>query len=349
MTISLTPAEEDPDWGLVALTPPNNTTIDGGGLITFEVLHGLGILVRSGISVALKNLIIVSGPLEYPYPQGVINEGALTLNTIRLSNNFFPVVENYGTFTVRNGVFSNNGIGSPVDSAIVNYGSGVIDHSTFSSNVGPSGGAIDNRGGTLGVKNSIFSNNVAEVGGAIANEGTLTVNNCEFSHNASGFPGGAIYSVGQSLNVANSTFSGNVGGTHGGGAISVSGVTTVIIDSCGFLDNEAREHGGGAISSSSPLVVRGSTFLRNRAAENGGAIEAGNVDIRSGTFNGNEANYGGAIDTAGALTAIGSSITANTARIDGGGIYVSFGGISPTLLRTSVSGNIPNDVVVVQP
>jgi predicted outer membrane repeat protein len=68
--------------------------------------------------------------------------------------------------------------------------------------------------------------------------------------------------------------------------------------------------------------------------------------VRRSTFTGNTASRGGAISNHGELTIINSEITGNTGRVDGGGIYTCCGGTT-TLKKTEVTGNTPNNIVVV--
>ncbi len=337
VTIPLIADQQDPDWGPVALIPPDHTTIYGGGLITFELVDGTGTLVRSGHIVALKNLSLVTGPITYT--TFVINLGALTLSQVTVSHNYFPVLRNFGAFAIKNCTFSNNGIGSPVDATLQNYGTGTIDHSSFLHHAGDVGGVIENFGGTLDVNNSIFSDNHSDFAGAIYNSGRLRVNTSQFSRNA-GAAGGAITNWDGGIStIANSTFSSNFATAFGG---AIAGGASV--DHCQFFDNFSGAS-GGAIAGGG--VVTNSTFLRNHANSSGGAISApGTLSVRNSTFSGNEADDGGAI-SADTLTVIGSTITGNTAHFEGGGIYVLN---PPTLIRTTVTSNVPDDVfVVVQP
>src|SRR5207244_321371 len=74
------------------------------------------------------------------------------------------------TFTVQNLIVA-NGHGPPaygIGGAITNRGTLAVTDSTFLNNQqNPSGGAINNVGGTMTVTNCTFSGNSAENGGAI--------------------------------------------------------------------------------------------------------------------------------------------------------------------------------------
>jgi hypothetical protein len=309
-----------------ALTPPNNTTIDGGGLITLEgtwpstVLH-----VAADTKVHLTGLSITGGSAA------VFNQGTLRISNSTMHDNgdfFGPYpgsgIFNEGALTVTNSTFLRNGndFSSP-SGGIANWGTLTVDHSAFSYGASGVVGGIGNFGGSLEVKNSVFFRNLgADFGaaGAIYNfGGDATIKNSEFSENHGG-AAGAIANTG-SLTVEDSTFVGN--GTFGsfdGGAMINLSLGSTIIRKCEFLRN--RAHIGGAITNGTgPLLIIKSTFANN------------------------EGNYAGAIYTGGALTVTHSRITGNTADSYGAAIYV-VGGVSPNLVHTSVTDNTPTDLVV---
>src|SRR5213594_2239561 len=222
------------------LTPPNNTTIDGGGVVT---LAGIGtsaqsiVFVAPDTTVVLKNL--VNGAVK-----AISNEGTLIVKNNRFSGNG-QGIENGGTLEVAESIFSSIG-GGGLGSAIFNSGTLKVKNSMFFSNNGSdfAGVAIYNAGGNATVDSSTFFDNHSEGGNAILNGGTLTVDNSMFVHNG-GECGGAILNLG-TLTVKNSMFSDN----HAGGALC--------------------DHGGGAIQNSGTLVIYNSELLGNTAGQGGG-------------------------------------------------------------------------------
>jgi len=140
------------------LTIPNNTTIDGGGLITLSrsstsLVEDL-ILVDHGSTAILKSLAFNRAGNTAGF--ALFSEGTLTIKDSTFSENFVTVL-NEGTLTVISTTFSDNGSFVAV-------------------------GAIWNKG-TLHVKNSLFSHNVAGSGGGILSDGTLSVENSTFVQN----------------------------------------------------------------------------------------------------------------------------------------------------------------------
>jgi len=371
--VSITLSEavgEDPQTGApVALMIPNNTTIDGGGLITLAgSLNGVLMSVDHDTTVALRNLsitnlsrfapIVTAGALTIEDStvsncyRGILNLGALTVKgstfiaSLSMSNG--GVIDNQGTLSVRDSAFSG---GVPWSfsflGAINNKGTLTVKHSTFSGYfIGISRGVITNSG-VATVMDSSFANNRSDTGTAIYNSGTLTVKQSTFTDNFAYFGGGAMINYGGTITIRDSVFSGN--GTGGfNGAIETHGVAT--IDNTTFTDNKA-DVGGGAIGSGGTLTVKHSTFTGNSTDSSGGAINSwGTLTVKDSTISGNNAAIGGGIayssgDTDGTLTIRNSTITNNTAVSQGGGIYACCGAIMD-LKSTSVTDNTPDNIFI---
>ena len=330
VTIAVMPLEE---WEVIesrsgllvspaAISPPDNTTIDGGGLVTlqgsFVGSTGMTLVrVKTGRKVVLKGLSLAGGSY------GVFNEGTLTIagNTIAENQSLLTGsggVVNDGALTVTNTIFVRNGtFVSAAGGSISNSGRLTVNQSSFSSgNAYIAGGIYNSESGIAEVKNSLVSGNFGDwVAGGIYNLGALTIENSEFIGNA-GVAIGAVFNGGF-MYVKNSSFSRNSGIC---GAVCNDDDLLTVTGSR-FFDNHAAGWGGG-ISSQGPLIVDKSTFTGNYADNNGGAIFA-----------------------AGALIVSNSQITGNGAGISGGGIYVE-GGFQPSLIRTLVQSNTPDNVMV---
>ncbi len=314
---------EDPEGERIGLRPPNDTTIDGGGLITlvfplFQQSSRVGVVVDANTTVTLRGLKFDNNN----FTLSIHNAGMLTISESTLSNNtsfniaWGSTIANTGTLTIKDSVISNNR--SPVAGALWNFGIATIQNSTFSDNTG-------------------------EDWGAIINEGTLTVKTCVFVNNGGGYMGGAIdNSPFATLTIKDSVFSENRASMTGVGGVRNGGVAT--IDNSSFSDNVGTH--GGAISNGGTLTVNHSDFSGNSAERNGGGVyNAGTGTIKDSNFSGNSAEYGGGIANNGALTVKNSAITNNTAGITGGGIY-TYGG-TMELKSTSVTGNTPDNIVTV--
>ncbi len=250
----------------------------------------------------------------------------VTLQEGGISNsNFFPsggAINNLfnGYLNVFNSTFINNA--AFYGGAIYNCGLLTVMGSTFNKNTG-SGGAIFNNGGDSNtpavVLNSTFTANNGKNycgGGAIFNfeNSNLNVVNCIFiNNNVSNGMGGAIYNQG-TLNVDNGQFSGNIvtDGGYGGAIFNNQGSNLKVTGST-FTNNVAGI--GGAIYNKNTInsvTVSGNVFVNNTAGHGGAIHNMGNLTITNNSFLNNTANQGGAIyDEGNGCTIEGNDITGN--------------------------------------
>ncbi len=312
VTIALSePTITDP-LAPVLLVLPNNTTIDGGSLLTLDgTFKGTIAVVGCDATVVLKRLNIIQGTNNAGTQgtSGIDNCGTLTIDRVTLSRNGGirggGAVRNRsgGTLTVLDSVFSGNGTFGP-GAGIYNAGTLTVRHSTFENNgVRLIAGAIYNVG-TLNIDHSIFKENFSigfftsndGAAGAIYNAGTLTITHSVFSdNNGNATGGGILMAVGSSGSLSHCMFSGNVA-TGSFGDVGI----------------------GGGITNFGTLTVLHSVFSENSSISGGGI------------FNG------------GVLTVDHSTISQNTASSAGGGIYNDQGTL--TLTHTSVTENTPDDI-----
>jgi len=268
------------------LTPPNNTTIDGGGVITLETsVTPLSVFVAPDTTVVLKNL-------GHGHSK-VTNQGTLIVK----NNRFSGIIDSSGTLEVHESIFSKVHFPGATAGAIVNSGTLTVKNSMFLSN---NIRGILNIGGDATVHNSTFFENLDEQGDAILNGGTLSVDNSTFVHNGAGC-GSAILNGG-TLTVKNSMFADN-----------------------GLASGSFCAHGGGGIANYGTATIYNSALFGNTARDGGGIANLGTLTIYNSELFGNTAGQGGGVYNEGALTVTRSVITGNTAG-DGGGIYSCCGG-----------------------
>src|SRR5918999_6087770 len=173
------------------------------------------------------------------------------------------------------------------------YGGGILNNSTATVTVdsatlsgsvaGKTGGAIDNHvGGEVHVRDSTLSDNFArESGSAINNNrgGTVTVRNSTVSSNSAADFGldellagaGAIANNAEldtagTITVTGSRLSDNrAGGGRSGAAISNDGAGAVVVETTTFSKNRAHANGGAIFNGSGQVSLSDSTFTDNAA------------------------------------------------------------------------------------
>ena len=139
----------------VLLVIPNNTTIDGGNLITLDgTKSGMIALVDQGSTVLLRNIAITNGFAnandENTLAGGIGNLGNLTMVNSIVSfsaSNLGGGFWNQGTLTIVDSTLSQNGSGFVGGGGILNTGALTVQGTTFDRNgTARDGGAILNNG-----------------------------------------------------------------------------------------------------------------------------------------------------------------------------------------------------------
>jgi hypothetical protein len=210
--------------------------------------------------------------------------------------------------------------GSIFSPAIFNLGTLEIERCTVSDSLG--GGVWT--GGDLRVRHSLFKRNTTFVGnGGIFNSvgGTLVVDHTSFIENRSDGGGGGVDNRGTAT-VRHSVFTGN--SAHGllGGAFLNGRNAEATIQNSEFSGNDGG-FDGGALANEGTLTIRNSSIKGNTTFRYGGGIYAGE----------------------GSVTTLSNTIvTGNRAGLGAGGIYLAPGSSLRTRGRTSITGNLPDDI-----
>ncbi|MEM8756796.1 MAG: GC-type dockerin domain-anchored protein [Planctomycetota bacterium] len=182
---------------------------------------------------------------------------------------------------------------------------------------------------------STFTGGRARFGAALFVDCDVSISDSQFQQNIAVESGGAVSSIGR-LDVADSTFRENRAET-GGAVRHQNAASQTAWDRCTFELNLAAF--GGALSLETPSTIRestfqdnsgsavrlgiesdviDSTFIRNVATNDGGAIN-GPARVNGGFYQGNTAvRFGGAVY--GALKIRNAAFTGNIARIYGGAV-----------------------------
>ena len=211
-----------------------------------------------GITFRCKGTITLTSPLVITQNTDIAGDGVITLSggsNTRLIT-IAQGVEVYLSglrLNWGNSTFSGNlGQGG----AIYNEGRLTVIYSTFSNNIGTSGGAIYNTStGYLTIYISVLTNNSAGQGGAISNGGTLILKGSTLSDNratlAANAAGGAALGNGggASATITNSTFTGNDTLAYGGAIINSGHLS---LSASTLVGNNA--YGGSAIGNNFGVV-----------------------------------------------------------------------------------------------
>ena len=314
------------------VTIQNNTANDNYGAVFF--INQGTVNVEGGL---FKNNTGHSGGAVWLYGTESSALSKFNMTGGRFENNTSThdsggaVTVQYGTATIKNGVFIDNkantksanpGYERTYGGAVaVLYGNCTVENSYFignsageGNNVGR-GGAVGVSGGTLVSTNNVYiGNSATENGGAISAIGTTTVTGGVLYNNHCVKYGGALYTQSDNLTIQNistplsadeiAKINGFKAGTVADGVVP-----------CGITENYTDNNTGGAITvQKGNTAITETVFTENRSGNAGGAlyVDTGTVTITGGSFTKNKTNaaYGGAIGmNTGDITITGTAQT----------------------------------------
>src|SRR5579871_1382232 len=340
--------------GLSQIT--NNTCVNQGAGIWLDAIGPVSANLTLDSAIVANN-VAFNGPTG---GIGNAGNGSVSLNFCTVAMNYsgttgggFGDENMLGNLKVNSCLFTNNFAGTN-GGAIQAGGDGTtttISNSDITTNVAQGnqsegtlgGGGIFFTGGTATVINTRISNNVAPNGGGIEDAATvlaLTQDTLDNNH-AVGTNGGDPAVAGP--------------GGKGGGIDAPSGIVSVSVNNCLFLNNTAVNGingDGGAIDQGTGLLtVTNSQFTGNVASHVGGGMffNGTQLVISNTTLNQDQAvNGGGAILFAGSgtfasgsgSTLVNDTLFANSTLLDGGGL-----GLAPSLSGASGDVLILNDTI----
>lgn len=367
---------------------PGTIMLDGGGRITLDG-GGTSALMQifANGNATLQNITLQNG--THTGIHAIDNVGKLTLinvtvrdnhsagpggaiyndvnATLTVRNSFFfenfgadtsttthgAAIHNVGQASVQNTLFSLNVIDGNIGSggAIAVMGGHLsIDHSIFSGNGAPDGGALYVGAGTVvTVTSTLLERNRAGYGGAIESQGELQLDYSKLTLNVAENDGGAVWVLGSDLDVTYSAFIENYAFTTGG-AISCYGDNVSIINST-LSGNRAKTYGGGLYSTCN-VNMSNNTIHGNIGETGGGGIYIGGnafASIAHVTASANEAPFGAGVynDSAGSSTlTLQASLLANNdgancdGVIDSNGYNFSSDGTCGNFVQTGDRQNV---------
>ncbi|MBN1316693.1 MAG: hypothetical protein JXA42_14540 [Anaerolineales bacterium] len=191
------------------------------------------------------------------------------------------------------------------------------------------GGGVWLQGGHAAFTNTHIYSNTAASGGGISGDIVYSRNPALYSKESESIFSGEFIANYPTLDLTASEIKGNTASGYGGGAIYSMGIT-VTLDSTAVLSNTAAEVGGGirATSGSSLNIINNSVLCYNRATGSfGGAImaEDSDLDLSDVALCGNYSNMdGGAICLTNSTLDVngGWTLSSNTAKRHGGAVVV---------------------------
>lgn len=297
------------DATLKGCTVANNKSVSTGGGIAAK----LGTVTLDDTTVE-NNQAVNGGGL---FHLGIAVPGSLTLQN-------GSIIRNNTASSMGGGLFLWGNVGLKSDNSEISgnkalYGAGIaasqytanfaspklelVDtkvNNNGDANTVMGGGIYAAQGVVLNAKNTKFLDNTAKSGGGILlwSNSSADLNNSEVSGNkATGDGGGVyVYDATCSLTTSNGTVFRENSGYRGGGIFSSGG--TVTVEDSTFEKNTATDDGGAiAATQNSSLTVRNSKVLENKAADTAGGIlaEKSTLEVTDSIIDGNRASVGGGL------------------------------------------------------
>jgi predicted outer membrane repeat protein len=285
-----------------------DTTIDGGGQITFDGGGKQDMFVGSNGSATLRlENLTLRGARHVPdgvfdFGWGGAIRGNINVVVVRstIQDSTFPILLHHGSLRVERSVFLNNEGGTIVglQNRIV-----VADKSRFESSAIP----LWTAGSSVSISDTEFSNSEASE--------LIEFDGCQ-------------------VDVARSRFANGRNNRLGGPAGALNTWCATTISETEFVNNVGSDGGGMYVRSAAPWVkLRSVKFANNTAVHAGGAIalepsasSERTLEVRYGIFKQNQASLGGAIDLGAnrqvKVNFVGSAVdfSENVAALKGGAI-----------------------------
>ena len=279
---------------------------------------GGGVYVGTRVNATLKDCTVTGNKVnkENGMGGGICAYGVgfdVTLDNVQVENNTvngvgggmsaYGFAVNPGKLTLKNGTTikgntaaSGGGIYALGPMTILAENTGVLNNSA----TGWGGGVFAYNGVTLKANNTKFLGNTANTAGGILlwSNSSATLDNSEVSGNkATGNGGGVyVYDATCSLTASNGTVFRENSASNGGGIFSSGG--TVTAEDSTFEKNTAVMNGGAiAATQNSSLTVRSSKVLENTSGDKAGGIlaEKSTLEVTDSIIDGNRASLGGGL------------------------------------------------------
>lgn len=300
------------DATLKGCTVANNKSVSTGGGIAAKLST-----VTLDDTTVENNQAVNGGGL---FHLGIAVPGSLTLQN-------GSVIRNNTASSMGGGLFLWGNVGLKSDNSEISgnkalYGAGIAASQYTANFASPKLELVDTKVNNNGDANTVMGGGIYAASGV-----TVTSKNTKFLGNTANSGGGILLYLNSSADLNNSEVSGNKA-TGNGGGVYVYDATCSLTASNGTVFRENSGYrGGGIFSSGGTVTVEDSTFEKNTATDDGGAIAA--TQNSSLTVRNSKVLENKAADTAGGILAEKSTLEVTDSIIDGnrasvgGGLYIA--------------------------
>lgn len=300
------------DATLKGCTVANNKSVSTGGGIAAKLST-----VTLDDTTVENNQAVNGGGL---FHLGIAVPGSLTLQN-------GSVIRNNTASSMGGGLFLWGNVGLKSDNSEISgnkalYGAGIAASQYTANFASPKLELVDTKVNNNGDANTVMGGGIYAASGV-----TVTSKNTKFLGNTANSGGGILLYLNSSADLNNSEVSGNKA-TGNGGGVYVYDATCSLTASNGTVFRENSGYrGGGIFSSGGTVTVEDSTFEKNTATDDGGAIAA--TQNSSLTVRNSKVLENKAADTAGGILAEKSTLEVTDSIIDGnrasvgGGLCIS--------------------------
>ena len=293
----------------------NKTTSMGGG-----IFGTLASITLDNVQVENNKATSASGMGGGVFLQGLAVPGSLTLQN-------GSVIRNNTASSMGGGLFLYGNVGLKSENSEISgnkalYGAGIAASQYLANFASPKLELVDTKVNNNGDASTVMGGGIYAASGV-----TVTSKNTKFLGNTANTAGGILLWLNSSADLDNSEVSGNKA-TGNGGGVYVYDATCSLTASNGtvFRENSAS-NGGGIFSFGGTVTAEDSTFEKNTAVKNGGAIAAtqnSSLTVRNSKVLENTSGdkAGGILAEKSTLEVTDSIIDGNRASL-GGGLYIA--------------------------
>ena len=300
------------DATLKGCTVANNKSVSTGGGIAAK----LGTVTLDDTTVE-NNQAVNGGGL---FHLGIAVPGSLTLQN-------GSIIRNNTASSMGGGLFLWGNVGLKSDNSEISgnkalYGAGIAASQYTANFASPKLELVDTKVNNNGDASTVMGGGIYAASGV-----TVTSKNTKFLDNTANSGGGILLYLNSSADLNNSEVSGNKATGNGGGVYVYDATCSVTASNGTVFRENTASNGGGIFSFGGTVTAEDSTFEKNTAVKNGGAIAAtqnSSLTVRNSKVLENTSGdkAGGILAEKSTLEVTDSIIDGNRASL-GGGLYIS--------------------------